>query len=471
MPLSDEQLDILALFNVDPDIVEDVFFWNSDGQAFGRILLLPQPVNCPSCHNEDLKIKGYEIKRINYGVLTDRKLILLYKARRYRCPVCGRTFYEPNPFCFKAMKISAMTVHNVLRDLRKQSETFTSVAQRYHISPTSAASIFDQHVQMDRLPLPEKLIVDEAYAFVHKGEKSKYVFTMLDYETQEPIDMLPSRRLNYLKSYFLKIPKEERDRVRMIATDMNAEYRILIHDIFPKAIHCADKFHVVQEMSRKTDTVRIRVMRSVHKHIRGTSQLTAEYYLLKEFHWMIFKRSDALDSDGKPLFDPNRPRRMNRKLQRMLNYYDIRQLIEAIHPDLKAAWRLKDELTDFYDDNTYETAPQALRELIQMFSSSGMTEMTHFGRTLRSWNTEIINSFIIVGKSYRVDKETGQVVISDRKLNTGLMENRNSIIKTIKKNANGYTNWDRFRNRCLYVLRRSAAPRLNPIDPKEDDKE
>ena len=106
-----------------------------------------------------------------------------------------------------------------------------------------------------------------------------------------------------------------------------------------------------------------------------------------------------------------------------------------------------------------------------MFSSSGMTEMTHFGRTLRSWNTEIINSFIIVGKSYRVDKETGQVVISDRKLNTGLMENRNSIIKTIKKNANGYTNWDRFRNRCLYVLRRSAAPHLNPIDPKEDDKE
>ena len=200
-------------------------------------------------------------------------------------------------------------------------------------------------------------------------------------------------------------------------------------------------------------------------------ELIREYYLLKDFHWMIFKRSDALDTDGKPLFDPNRPRRMNRKFQRMLNYYDIRQLIEAIHPDLKAAWRLNDELTDFYDDNTYETAPQALRDLIQMFSSSGMTEMTHFGRTLRSWNTEIINSFIIVGKSYRVDKETGQVVISDRKLNTGLMENRNSIIKTIKKNANGYTNWDRFRNRCLYVLRRSAAPHLNPIDPKEDDKE
>jgi transposase len=73
---------------------------------------------CPDCHNEDVKIKGYELKRINYGVLADRKLILIYRARRYICPVCRRTFYEPNPFCFKAMKISAMTVKNVLRDLK-----------------------------------------------------------------------------------------------------------------------------------------------------------------------------------------------------------------------------------------------------------------------------------------------------------------------------------------------------------------
>ena len=41
-------------------------------------------------------------------------------------------------------------------------------------------------------------------------------------------------------------------------------------------------------------------------------------------------------------------------------------------------------------------------------------------------------------------------VVSDIKLNNGLMENRNAIIKTIKKPANEYTNLDRFRNRCLY---------------------
>ena len=93
--------------------------------------------------------------------------------------------------------------------------------------------------------------------------------------------------------------------------------------------------------------------------------------------------------------------------------------------------------------------------------------MIEFAGTLRSWHKEIVNSFIVVKYSYKVDKDTGQVVVSARKLNNGLMENRNSLIKSLKKNSNGYTNWERFRNRCLYVLRPDARPLLNPI---EDDK-
>ena len=150
-----------------------------------------------------------------------------------------------------------------------------------------------------------------------------------------------------------------------------------------------------------------------------------------------------------------------------LNFYDIQQLILDIHPDLKTAWQLKDDLVDFYDKNTYETAPEALKELIRAFASSDIKEMIDFSRTLRNWQYEIINSFIIVKRIHKVDKGTGQVVVSDLKLNNGLMENRNSILKTIKKSSNGYTNWDRFRNRCLYILRKSSVPSLNPIIPKK----
>ena len=465
MSLSSKQNDILALFNLESEDIEDISYANEADLAIIRILLRPDYPPCPDCGNKNVLVKGYELKKISYGMLTDRKCIIHYRARRYRCPVCGRTYYEHNPFVFSSMKISALTVMNVLKDLKSQTETFSSVAKRYHISPTSAASIFDQHVNLSRLPLPELMSIDENYAFHHKGEDSKYVFVMLDYRTGNAVDILPSRRLEYLRKYFLDIPKEERRNVKMIATDMNREFRTLIHEIFEDSVHSVDHFHVIQELSRRTDSVRTRVMKSVPKYLPNSKNNTAEYYLLKKFNWLIFKREDSLDSDKKPLFDINRERRMNHKLDRYLNYYDIRKLIEAIHPDLEAAWRLKDDVVDFYDENTVDTAEEALNELIQKFYRSGIPEMIHFGRTLRNWKQEIINSFTVVGVRHKVDKETGHVVTSAIKLNTNLSETKNSIIKTLKKSANGYACWPRFRNRCLYILRPDAKPVLNPLPP------
>ena len=46
--------------------------------------------------------------------------------------------------------------------------------------------------------LPEMINFDEVYAF--RSTDSKYVFILLDFKTQTPIDALPSRRHDYLHS-------------------------------------------------------------------------------------------------------------------------------------------------------------------------------------------------------------------------------------------------------------------------------
>ena len=94
---------------------------------------------------------------------------------------------------------------------------------------------------------------------------------------------------------------------------------------------------------------------------------------------IVYCQTSLLNSSSTPF----------RRLQ-MLNYYDICKLIEAIHPDLEAAWRLKDDVVDFYNENTIDTAEAALNELIQKFYRSGIPEMIKFGRTLRNWKQEII---------------------------------------------------------------------------------
>jgi len=474
MSLTTEQKNILVLFNLEEENVESTSFRSENDQVFVAVTLCNTHPPCPACGCEHTHVKGYVLKVINHSLLQDRKTLIEYHARRYQCPVCHRTYYEHNPFVHSSMKISALTVRNVLENLKKSTETFASVAQRHYISPTTAASIFDRHVSMARLPLPELMCWDETYAFHHKGEDSKYVFVILDFITLDPVDILPSRRKDYLTNYFSRIPKEERDKVKMIATDMYDEYRRVIRDMFPDCLHCVDHYHVIQDLNRKVDRIRVRVMKSVPKYITDTRQMTNEYYLLKKFNWLIYKRPDTTetckDEYGakvkKALFDPGRERKYNRKLERMLNYYDIRELLRGIHPDLKNAWLLKDEVIDFYTDNTHDTAPDALKALIRKFNESDIKEMNEFAGLLRRWSDEIINSFIVVDHQYSVDKETGHVAVSDRHLNTGLLENRNSIIKCIKKNANGYQNWERFRNRCLYVLRKDAVPSLNPIEKK-----
>lgn len=213
MSLSFDQHAILELFNLDPSKIKDIQFHNDFGSTIVDVLLRPDYPACHDCGNTKVVIKEYQLKKIKHSLLSDRSCIL-----------------------------------------------------RYHISATSATSIFDTHVQESRRILPELMCWDEAYAFHHIDLNSKYVFTILDFISQEPCDILPSRKKEFLLHYFLSIPIEERTKVLMIATDMYAEYRAIIRSIFPKALHSVDHYHVSQELSRKVDSIRIRIMKDVKKH-------------------------------------------------------------------------------------------------------------------------------------------------------------------------------------------------------------
>ena len=458
--LSKEELFVLQLFGLEKEDVQSVSYVPAGKTTIIDITLVSHPIPCPNCSYDSPKIKNYVLKKITHSQLTDRSCTLHYHARRYICPVCGRTYYERNPFVFKSMKISIKTVYNILEDLKDYNETFSSVAKRYYISPTSAASIFDSHVQVNRKTLPKMINFDEVYAF--KSKESKYVCVLLDYQKQVPIDVLNSRRLHSLIKYFQNIPYEERKNVEICCSDMYMPYKQAVKATLPNARMIVDHFHVSQELHRRLDSVRIRTMKGFDKDSDG-------YYILKKFNWMLFKSFDSKDKKNKDLFEVNTEKKFNYHFHAYLNYYDIREKLLALSPELTEAYYLKDAVVDFYNHATKESAKEQLDKLIVKFLESPTEEMKGFGCTLSKWKTEIINSFIIVGHDYQVEAETGRVVVRNKKMNNAIIENRNSIIKCIKKNANGYTNWDRFRNRLLYVLDKDVTYLLYPL-PKEGGK-
>lgn len=482
--LNQENQGILDLFNLENTDVMSLECENVNNTMNITVVLNPDYLPCPDCGYDTPVILQYVKKRIRHSILEDRACYLIYMARRYRCPVCGRTYYEFNPFVFKNQKISAKTVFNILEELKEDTATFTSVARHFHVSPTTAAHIFDAHVSMPRKQLTELINIDECYAF--KSDDSKYVCMLLDNTSQAPIDILPSRRLKDLESYFMAIPREERMKVKLVCSDMYDGYRSAVQKCLPAAVCATDHFHLQKEINKQVDDIRIRVMKSARAR-----KDTDTYYLLKKFNWMIFKseeteeqlkkkqrqlkrkkeRGEKYDEDeALSLFDVNRKKKYNGHFKQYLNYYDIREKIRAADRELKVAWELKDECVDFYNLANKDTAPVLLEELIRKFRSSDIKEMQEFGKTLNRWRKEIINSFTVVGINYEVDPENGGLSVRERKMNNALIENRNKILKVLKNNANGYRNWTRFRNRAMYVLDKEATYLLNPIEVEKKKK-
>lgn len=457
--ISSEKLFISDIFNLHHSEIKSIRYRNNSNNFNEITVTLSQKDSvCPACGFGHPKVKNYIKKNITHSLLADRKCIIIYNARRFICPVCRKTYYEHNPFVFSSMKISTKVVINVLEQLKDFNETFSSVARRNHITPTTVCDIFDKHVQLSRNPLPEIISIDEVYAF--HSLHSKYVCVLLDFVTQEPVDILPERTYNYLSGYFGKIPLEERKKVKLVCSDMYDTYRSIARNCFPNSRCAVDVFHVSQEFHRKMNSIRIRIMKGYNKNEEDEKD---EYYLLKHFNWLLFKSNDARDEFGE-LFDPNRERKKNRHFDRYLNYYDIREMLLKIDNELTEVYDLKLDLREFYKENTFETAKENINDLIQKFLTSSIEEMNAFGRTLVKWKEEIINSFIIIKYEYKINRDDGTVAVHNRRINNALIENRNKVIKCIKHNANGYRNWFRFRNRVLYVLRPGATFSLVPLD-------
>lgn len=444
--------DFLTAFGLDRADIKDIHIYHEDCSIIIYLELNVREHFCPVCSSSTMKVKGYQLKKINHSVLTPTQCTIHYKARRYVCPVCGKTFYENNPFISGNLKVSVATVYNVLNELKRPEATFSFVGNKYHMSASSVANIFDKYIQPHRRKLPECLCFDETYAF--KSRDSDYVCVLLDYTNKKIVDVLPSRRKRYLVDYFYGISLEERKNVKYVSFDMWKTYRDVSKLMFPNCVCIVDKFHVLQELSRKVTRVRVDIMNQnkavkdalekKRKQLKQNHALLSpedeetlkiaqrNYYLLKKFDFVLFSNDPRIS-------EPNCEKRFNRVLNRYCNLYDLYHMVIDIHPLLKEAVEIKDLIHLFYKQTLHADAKKELEDIIILCRTSKIKGMQDFSNTLCEWKQEIINSFI-------------KIPSLNKKMNNALIENRNKSIKLLKHSSNGYTNWDRFRARILYTL-------------------
>lgn len=396
---------------------------------------------CKFCGSTSFCSHGFIHKKITHSISTNQPCILNYKARRFKCKDCGKTFLEYNPFCQEDEKLSLYTVIKILEKLRSHTSTFTSVAKDLNVSIQTVVNVFDNYVSGTRLKFSEVICIDEIYT--NKLTSKKYSCVVMDFKIKQVIDVYPSRLKFDLIDNFMRIPLEERKLVKYVVIDMWDTYKQVSLDVFPNAIIAVDSFHVIKHLNLAIDMIRLKVMR---KYDKGHSRLeNAEmyYYMLKKFHYFFNKNFDDIPDFLKV-----------HKLNSTWDKYEIRKYLLSIDPDLAYAYNLKQEYQEFNYTASFDTCDKELNKLINDFRSSHLKEFQEFGKLLNHWRNEIKNSFIRV--NVKIKDKKGNFIIVKKRLSNGPMEGCNSRIKCLIKNANGYRNFERFRKRVFFSLNKNT---------------
>ena len=122
-----------------------------------------------------------------------------------------------------------------------------------------------------------------------------------------------------------------------------------------------------------------------------------------------------------------------------------------IDDNLKKVYKLTSKYREFNKAANINNADEELEELIDLFYDSGLKQFIDVANTLSTWKPYIINSFIRIDDALTKPNKKEEKPVP-RRLSNGPIEGINAILAIININGKGYTNFYRYKNRCIYVV-------------------
>lgn len=374
-------------------------YFEEDESTGSYKAFIEMPVNehrCPHCGNSTTYIKDYRLQTVRDLVVLGKPLIVTIRKRRYVCQHCNATFTEENPYIKRYCHFpKRLYIESLTESFRLQS--FTSVAKRLGVSVTSIIRWFDK-LNCPHPKLPECIAIDE---FRGNAGGEKFQCNVADPVKHQVIDILPSRNTEDLCKHFWEYPYKERAVVKKIVMDLSTLFRSVTKTMFPEAKIVADKFHVIRVVINSLENVRKRIQKEFHETKRKW---------FKRSRYLLLKPEYKLTDEDKT------------ELARMLNS----------SYDLEKAYVLKERFYEVFRKQTRTEAKKELGNWLLLAADLSLSEFRHCITTFSNWKTEIAN---IIGE----------------RVSNGFIEGSNNKIKVLKRISYGVRNFDRFRNRILYL--------------------
>jgi transposase len=413
---------------------------------------IPRDLFCPLCGSR-LHSKGRFRRHPNDQILQDGYLIdLTVIGRRWKCsnPDCSYTCTDQFDFLEKRKRTSRIIPLQIIMAFKDIHLSCAQIARRFHVSDTYAHQLFLRYVDLPRKRLTKYICIDEV--FLNLSPSCKYALVIMDFLTGDILDIVESRRKNYTESYFLAIPKSERDRVEFLCCDMYDPYINYTAKYFIHARAVTDSFHVLQWLLRLIRNYINSVKRKYQ--MRDRQRLTEknestnqdqksvkdskEVYILKNAGWVLL-----LNPSKWTYHEPY----YNHRLQRNMDTYNWETEFLALDDDFKTIRDLKDLYEEFNENfiNDLEGASKRLDELIRIYHDCDISLFHNFSSLLKRYHDSIVASFTYIPD----DKMTDTAL---RRLSNGPLESFNNIPSSLRSQSHGIHNFRYTRNRILWSM-------------------
>jgi transposase len=248
--------------------------------------------------------------------------------------------------------------------------------------------------------LPEVVSIDE-----FKGNTSgeKYQCILTDPVRHRILDILPARYNHKLTEYFGQL---DRSQTKHFVSDMWSTYASIAQTYFKNSNYVIDKYHYIRQVFWAFEAVRKEEQKKFSKTRR-----------------IYFKRSRILLNKRYQFLTPEQKQQVD------LMLYASNRLLTA--------YSLKEQFFKVLESSDSVSARTALSHWIMAAQNSELSRFVACGNTMVRWSKGILNSF-------------------DCPYTNGFTEGVNNKIKVLKRNAYGYRNFRRFRNRILHMFHHST---------------
>lgn len=354
---------------------------------------------CPCCGQETDCVHDYRLQPVKDIPAFGMQVILLYHKRRYRCKACGKCFYEKNTFLPHYHRMTSRLVAYVIDRLRDIC-SFTSIANQVNLSVSTVIRIFDI-VNYGKPVLGNVLGIDE---FKGNTGKEKYQCILTDPENGWVLDVLPDRFFHNLAAYFKDL---NRFNTSFVVSDMWKPYADIFGTYFKTAKHVLDRYHIMRQVEWAFEAVRKEEQKKFSKSHR---------IYFKHSRFLLLKPFDSLSDEQKQ---------------------QVNVMLYA-SPNLSSAYYLKESFCKLSRIKDAVLLRQELSSWILHAQNSSIPRFHQCADTFFLWAPEILNAFTLP-------------------YSNGFTEGCNNKIKVLKRNAYGYRNFFRFRNRILHVFSQQNA--------------